>query len=75
MPSFATATKMAVRGSAARSRNRTAAIAEGHPRSAKAWLEGKLLVGLLIEHMVDFASSFSPWGYSLAATPEPLARS
>jgi len=45
------------------------------PLSAKAWLEGKLFVGLLIEQMVDAASSFSPWGYSLAATPQPLARS
>jgi hypothetical protein len=30
------------------------------PLSAKAWLEGKLFVGLLIEHPVDAASSFSP---------------
>jgi hypothetical protein len=44
------------------------------PLSSRAWLEGKLFVGLLIEHMVDTASAFSPWGYALAATPEPLAR-
>jgi len=42
--------------------------------SSQAWLEGKLFVGLLIEHMVDTASAFSPWGYTLAAAPEPLAR-
>jgi Transposase DDE domain len=50
-------------------------LPKADPLSAKAWLEGKLFVGLLIEHMVDTASSFSPWGYSLATTPEPLARS
>jgi len=40
-------------------------LPKADPLSAKAWLEGKLFVGLLIEHMVDTASSFSPWGYSL----------
>jgi hypothetical protein len=50
-------------------------LPKADPLSAKAWLEGKLFVGLLIEHMVDTASSFSPWGYPLATTPEPLARS
>lgn len=49
-------------------------LPKADPLSAKAWLEGKLFVGLLIEHMVDTASSFSPWGYSLAPAPEPLAR-
>jgi Transposase DDE domain len=51
-------------------------LPKADPLSAKAWLEGKLFVGLLIEHMVDAASSFSPWGYSLATAPapEPLAR-
>ncbi len=44
------------------------------PSSAKAWLEGKLFVGLLIERMVRTAQSFSPWGYSLAAASQPLAR-
>ncbi len=43
------------------------------PRSAQAWLEGKLLVGLLIERMIA-AVSISPWGYSLPST-EPVARS
>ena len=36
------------------------------PLSAKAWLEGKLFTGLLIERMVRTAESFSPWGYALA---------
>lgn len=43
------------------------------PVSAKAWLEGKLFVGLLIERMIETAESISPWGYSLAATTKPLA--
>lgn len=43
------------------------------PQSAKAWLEGKLFVGLLIERMIAAAESFSPWGYSLAATSQPVA--
>ena len=51
-------------------------LPKADPLSAKAWLEGKLFVGLLIEHMIDAASSFSPWGYTLATAPapEPLAR-
>jgi IS4 transposase len=36
------------------------------PLSARAWLEGKLFTGLLIERMVRTAESLSPWGYSLA---------
>jgi hypothetical protein len=36
------------------------------PLSAKAWLEGKLFTGLLIERMVRTAETFSPWGYALA---------
>jgi hypothetical protein len=39
------------------------------PQSAKAWLEGKLFVGLLIEKMIHAANSISPWGYSLGRTP------
>jgi len=44
------------------------------PLSAKAWLEGKLFTGLLIERMVRTAESFFPWGYPLAAPSQPLAR-
>jgi hypothetical protein len=44
------------------------------PVSSQAWLEGKLFVGLLIERMIHMAESFSPWGYPVAATPQPLAR-
>lgn len=45
------------------------------PLSAKAWLEGKLFIGLLIERMIRTAESFSPWGYSLEGTPQSMARS
>ncbi len=44
------------------------------PLSAKAWLEGKLFTGLLIERMVRTAESFSPWGYALAAPSQSMAR-
>ena len=44
------------------------------PLSAQAWLQGKMFVGLLIERMLHSAKSISPWGYSLAATPQPMAR-
>jgi hypothetical protein len=44
------------------------------PLSAKAWLEGKLFTGLLIERMVRTAESFSPWGYALAAPAQSVAR-
>lgn len=44
------------------------------PTSARAWLHGKLFVSLLVERMVEAANSFSPWGYRLDATPEPLER-
>ena len=43
------------------------------PLSAKAWLEGKLFTGLLIERMVRAAETFSPWGYVLAASPQSVA--
>lgn len=44
------------------------------PLSAQAWLQGKMFVGLLIERMLYSAKSISPWGYSLAASPQPMAR-
>jgi hypothetical protein len=44
------------------------------PLSAQAWLEGKIFVGLLIERMIHNAEAISPWGYSLAAPPQPMAR-
>jgi len=37
--------------------------------SAKAWLYGKLFVALLVEKLVDHATSISPWGYFLEKSP------
>lgn len=33
--------------------------------SSRAWLYGKLLVGLLTEKLIDYSSNISPWGYCL----------
>ena len=33
--------------------------------SSRAWLYGKLLVGLLVEKLITQASAISPWGYSM----------
>jgi hypothetical protein len=41
--------------------------------SCRAWRHGKLLVALLLERLLDNAEHFSPWGYELAAAPQPLA--
>ena len=44
------------------------------PLSAKAWISGKLLVAMMVERLRLEAESFSPWGYPLETSPEPLAR-
>ncbi len=41
--------------------------------SARAWLHGKLFAALLVERLIEEASLFSPWGYVLDATSQPLA--
>ena len=41
------------------------------PDSARAWLQLKLLLALIIERLCHQARFFSPWGYRLE--PEPLA--
>lgn len=41
--------------------------------SARAWIQGKLLVVLLVERLIQEARFFSPWGFDLLA-PESLAR-
>jgi len=41
--------------------------------SAQAWLYGKLFVALLTEKLIAHARAFSPWGYALRQTPEPMA--
>lgn len=40
--------------------------------SCRAWIQAKLLCGLLIEQLMRQAKFFFPWGYRLSAT-EPLA--
>ena len=40
--------------------------------SCRAWIQAKLLCGLLIERLMRQAKFFFPWGYRLSA-PEPLA--
>ena len=44
-------------------------------RSARAWLYGKLLVALLTQKLIRVGREFSPWGYTLQASPpsQPLA--
>jgi hypothetical protein len=41
--------------------------------SCRAWLHGKLLVALLLEHLLDAAELFSPWGYELVPATQSLA--
>lgn len=47
------------------------------PQLARAWIEGKLLVAILVEALMSRGQSFSPWGYPLArfteTPPLPLA--
>jgi len=42
-------------------------------QSCRAWIQAKLLCGLLIERLMQEAKFFFPWGYRLPAS-EPLAR-
>jgi hypothetical protein len=35
------------------------------PQGAKAWIHGKLFCAMLIERLISYADSFSPWGYAL----------
>jgi len=37
-------------------------------RSCRAWIQAKLLCGLLIERLMREAKFFFPWGYRLPAT-------
>jgi Transposase DDE domain len=41
--------------------------------SSRAWIHGKLFVALLLERLLDAAEHFSPWGYQLGTTTEPMA--
>ena len=40
-------------------------LPKNDPASIESWLYGKLFVAILTQHMIDYADSFSPWGYSL----------
>ena len=42
------------------------------PASARAWLHGKLFASLLVERMIEAASSISPWGYELETSAKPV---
>lgn len=50
-------------------------LPKSDPASARAWLQGKLFVGLLAERLIAAADSFSPWGYAMAEVEKPLAGS
>ena len=44
-------------------------------QAARSWLQGKLLVALLVARLIDHAERVSPWGYDIAAlasAPQPL---
>ncbi|MBV8122360.1 MAG: IS4 family transposase [Alphaproteobacteria bacterium] len=52
-------------------------LALGHlkkvdPQGAKAWLQGKLLVAILIETLIALAERFFPWGYPLVPDSSSL---
>lgn len=38
------------------------------PNTARSWIQGKLLVALLIEALLRHGEGFSPWGYPLCTT-------
>lgn len=40
-------------------------LPKSDPSTARAWLHGKLLAGLLVQRSIQQAGSFSPWGYPL----------
>lgn len=42
-------------------------------RAARSWLQGKLLVALLIAHLIAHAERVSPWGYDMAWLAQPKA--
>jgi len=43
------------------------------PEGARAWLQGKLFVATLVETLIAAGEAFSPWGYPLRVTEEPVA--
>jgi Transposase DDE domain len=43
------------------------------PRAARSWLQGKLLVAVLIAHLIAHAERVSPWGYDIEWFTQPKA--
>jgi hypothetical protein len=41
--------------------------------SARAWLQGKLLIAMLMDRLLEAADRFSPWGYAVAGPTQSLA--
>jgi hypothetical protein len=41
--------------------------------SARAWLQGKLLIALMMDRLLEAADRFSPWGYPMAGPTQSLA--
>ena len=40
------------------------------PQAARSWLQGKLLVALIVARLIAHAERVSPWGYEIAATQQ-----
>lgn len=47
-------------------------LPKSQDESARAWLHGKILIGLLVNRVLDAANAFFPWGYPMAAPAKPL---
>ena len=41
--------------------------------SARAWLQGKLLIALMMDRLLEAADRFSPWGYPVEGPTQSLA--
>lgn len=49
-------------------------LPKSQDENARAWLHGKILVGMLVNRILDAASAFFPWGYPLAPPSQSLER-
>jgi IS4 transposase len=48
-------------------------VPKSDDQSARAWMQAKILTALFLERLLLEAKIFSPWGYELVDTPEPVA--
>lgn len=48
-------------------------LKKSDPQGAKAWLQGKVFVSLLIESLLAVGERFSPWGYFLTSGQEAMS--